>query len=681
MTVTIQNPLPAPRTAATIAVNLAEVRRLALALEPDKTIVVDDKGKPVPIAAGRRRRRRRRGRAGVPGRPGRAADPALRARGRPAAGAAARGLQGLRPVRARAPRRLRVGERPHRAPHVRPGPGDLAQGAAHLQRHRRLGQADAQAGDERLVHDRTTTTATPAKARTCIRSARRAAAAAAACGPATSWRCRATSRRRACWRTDPSGWCSSWATRPGTRAACKVSETKRITLDAGSNFDRVESTYRVVDGRAAGRCTSASASRTTTSPTCTSTSAPAGCARGSRSRTTAATWAAASSSAPASNGRRRRPTTSWSARRSPASRSSRTWAPRGIAAATSPTRPRGRSGSRRWRVWLPRPSASRCRRRATPRAPRPRAPATRGRDAPPTRSCSGTPARSPIAGTTTPGWCSTAIQDVGRRTGDRRYLDYVKATIDKLIDADGTTIKGYAPEESTLDDINMGKVLFALYAAAADPAEKERYRKVLHLLRAQLDTQPRTGDGGFWHKKIYPHQMWAGRRCTWRRRSWPSTRRCSRSRRRWTKPPSRSCSPSRTCATRRPACSTTAGTSARQQRWANPKTGTSPQFWGRAVGWYAMAVADVLAEMPANHPRRADVLARAAPAGGRDRRRAGQDHRRLVAGARRPGASRQLPRGVRVGDVRVRAEQRRSRRAGSTPRRTARSRRSATRAC
>ena len=58
------------------------------------------------------------------------------------------------------------------------------------------------------------------------------------------------------------------------------------------------------------------------------------------------------------------------------------------------------------------------------------------------------------------------IQNVARRTGDRRYADYVKATIDKLIDADGTTVKGYAPAESTLDDINMGKVLFALYAAA-----------------------------------------------------------------------------------------------------------------------------------------------------------------------------------------------------------------------
>ena len=55
----------------------------------------------------------------------------------------------------------------------------------------------------------------------------------------------------------------------------------------------------------------------------------------------------------------------------------------------------------------------------------------------------------------------------------------------------------------------MGKVLFALQAESKDAAEKERYRKVLYALRAQLVTQPRTADGGFWHKQIYPQQIWA----------------------------------------------------------------------------------------------------------------------------------------------------------------------------
>ena len=60
-----------------------------------------------------------------------------------------------------------------------------------------------------------------------------------------------------------------------------------------------------------------------------------------------------------------------------------------------------------------------------------------------------------------------------------------------------------------LDDVNMGKVLFALHADAKDAADRERYRQALYALRAQLATQPRTADGGFWHKQIYPHQMWA----------------------------------------------------------------------------------------------------------------------------------------------------------------------------
>ena len=102
----------------------------------------------------------------------------------------------------------------------------------------------------------------------------------------------------------------------------------------------------------------------------------------------------------------------------------------------------------------------------------------------------------------------SGFESVWRKTGDRRYLDFVKATIDGLVGPDGA-IKGYEPRGYILDDVNMGKVLFALYSDAADATAKERYRKALHALRAQLAIQPRTADGGFWHKQIYPNQMWA----------------------------------------------------------------------------------------------------------------------------------------------------------------------------
>jgi unsaturated rhamnogalacturonyl hydrolase len=96
---------------------------------------------------------------------------------------------------------------------------------------------------------------------------------------------------------------------------------------------------------------------------------------------------------------------------------------------------------------------------------------------------------------------------LGQKTGDIRYFDYVKKSVDRLILPDGR-IKGYQADEYTLDNLNSGKLLFALHANAPLPKERERYGKALQLLRSQLKTQPRTADGGFWHKKIYPHQMW-----------------------------------------------------------------------------------------------------------------------------------------------------------------------------
>src|SRR5439155_8926803 len=72
---------------------------------------------------------------------------------------------------------------------------------------------------------------------------------------------------------------------------------------------------------------------------------------------------------------------------------------------------------------------------------------------------------------------------------------------DRMIDAEGR-IRGYKPDELSLDRINPGKPLFALSGRDA------KFRKAIETLRQQLREQPRNPDGGFWHKKRYPHQMW-----------------------------------------------------------------------------------------------------------------------------------------------------------------------------
>ena len=96
-----------------------------------------------------------------------------------------------------------------------------------------------------------------------------------------------------------------------------------------------------------------------------------------------------------------------------------------------------------------------------------------------------------------------AMLDVYDCYGDQKIYDYALAYADTMINADGT-IKMYKREEYSLDRINSGKFIFRIYEQAKD----EKYKKALALMRSQLDEHPRNADGGFWHKKIYPNQVW-----------------------------------------------------------------------------------------------------------------------------------------------------------------------------
>jgi unsaturated rhamnogalacturonyl hydrolase len=201
----------------------------------------------------------------------------------------------------------------------------------------------------------------------------------------------------------------------------------------------------------------------------------------------------------------------------------------------------------------------------------------------------------------------SGFEGVWRQTGDRRYLDYVKANVDPLI-GPGGVIKGYEPEKYMLDDVNMGKVLFALHAEAKDAADKERYRQALQALRAQLATQPRTADGGFWHKQIYPHQIWADG-------VYMASPFLAKFAAVFNDPAALDDAVKEVLLAEKHLRDPKTGLlyhgwdELKKERWANPKTGLSSQFWGRGVGWYAMGVADLLAEMPKNHPKRGAVVA------------------------------------------------------------------------
>ena len=96
-----------------------------------------------------------------------------------------------------------------------------------------------------------------------------------------------------------------------------------------------------------------------------------------------------------------------------------------------------------------------------------------------------------------------AIEEMWYATGDAKYFRHIQKGMDYWIDENGNH-KDYHLEEYNIDHITPGLAMMTLYRAT----NNDKYKKMVELLRSQLRTHPRTKEGGFWHKKIYPWQMW-----------------------------------------------------------------------------------------------------------------------------------------------------------------------------
>ena len=96
-----------------------------------------------------------------------------------------------------------------------------------------------------------------------------------------------------------------------------------------------------------------------------------------------------------------------------------------------------------------------------------------------------------------------ALLNLYRFTGEERYYTFVEKFLDFYVFEDGS-LRGYREEDYNLDNICEGRVLFDIYALSG----KEKYQRAIETLRTQLAHQPRTYEGSFWHKAIYPDQVW-----------------------------------------------------------------------------------------------------------------------------------------------------------------------------
>lgn len=195
-----------------------------------------------------------------------------------------------------------------------------------------------------------------------------------------------------------------------------------------------------------------------------------------------------------------------------------------------------------------------------------------------------------------------AMLDVYDRYGDERIYNYALAYADTMIHDDGSIVK-YKRSDFSLDRINSGKFIFRIY----DQTKNEKYRKALDLMRSQLDDHPRNEDGGFWHKKIYPNQVWldgiymgapfyaeyAYRNS--RVNDYADVINQFLMAARHTYDPQTDLF--------KHACDVS-----RKERWSNPETGQSLHSWGRAMGWYAMAFVDALDFIPKHEAKRDSML-------------------------------------------------------------------------
>ena len=193
--------------------------------------------------------------------------------------------------------------------------------------------------------------------------------------------------------------------------------------------------------------------------------------------------------------------------------------------------------------------------------------------------------------------------DVAERYDLDYAVDYVRRWADTMATEDGAVYK-YSKEAYNLDHICPARIYYRLY----DDFRDHKYRRVLRMIREQIDSQPRTSDGIFWHKQIYPHQVWLDGLYMAQPFYAEYTARFSPKAERDSlfhdiaghfKGAAEHTYDSETGLFRH------AWDESRSMFWADSLTGQSAHAWGRACGWYALALVETLDYFPEKHSDRA----------------------------------------------------------------------------
>jgi unsaturated rhamnogalacturonyl hydrolase len=210
--------------------------------------------------------------------------------------------------------------------------------------------------------------------------------------------------------------------------------------------------------------------------------------------------------------------------------------------------------------------------------------------------------KSDTAWTYEQGLMLEAMHRMGQFTGEREYDEFIQRNLAHYVREDGS-IRTYTCDDYNLDMIAGGRALLYLF----DMTKERKYRQAADLLWRQIREQPRTMEGGFWHKRIYPFQMWLDG--LYMAEPFYATYAM-----RFNEPDAFDDIARQFVLAYRHTRDSATGLcyhgwdERRTQQWADPFTGHSPNFWGRAMGWYVMGLVEVLDVFPADHPRRGELV-------------------------------------------------------------------------
>ncbi|UII23409.1 glycoside hydrolase family 88/105 protein [Fulvivirga ligni] len=202
----------------------------------------------------------------------------------------------------------------------------------------------------------------------------------------------------------------------------------------------------------------------------------------------------------------------------------------------------------------------------------------------------------------TNGLMCSAMLRVYDKTGDKAFFNYAKAYADSMVNEQGQ-VKTYKLTDYNIDRVNPGKFLIDLY----NETGQENYKKAIEMLRDQMREHPRTSEGGFWHKKRYPHQMWLDG-------IYMGSPFLAKYAATFNEPQLFDDVANQIYLIDKHNYDPVTGLyyhgwdESKEQDWANKETGLSENFWGRGMGWLAMALVDVLDYFPQDHPKREMIL-------------------------------------------------------------------------